>query len=155
MAIISYLAINPAFARLGETEALCTSRYGQKVASTDAGIARVVEYIKGDFVIVITFSSGKSVCETYKKRTQNLSDAEINEILAKNGGANWTHDGNGSNNMRWSAPDGSDTGATNNGGTLVIWAVGGREALSAVRNFQDQQEQATNQNKAQQTTSGL
>jgi hypothetical protein len=55
----------------------------------------------------------------------------------------------------WTPLDGSDQGASLSGDTLVIWTIGGRDALATLKDSETQKEQLSSQKQAQQSTSGL
>jgi hypothetical protein len=147
----------PAFARLGETEAQCSQRYGEEISVTDAGQARSIEYIKDDYVIVATFLNGISVCEAYRKNgSVPLSDSEAVEILSKNGCGNWQIVSDNQPGKHWApTPEASEPGASLRMGTLVVWTNGGRAALAILKDFNEKENQADAQTKARQATSGL
>jgi hypothetical protein len=153
LVLISLFASLPAFARLGETEAQSVARYGEAIAIADAGPARSLEFVKDDFIIVVNTLNGKSVCEAYKNKNHPLTESEITEILTKNGGGDWKR--GESNSGQWMALDGSDQGASLTGNTLVIWTVGGRDALTIIKSSETQHDQITSQKQAKQSTSGL
>jgi hypothetical protein len=148
----------PVFGRLGETELQCALRFGSGMPITDAGEARSVEFVKDDYIIVVTFLHRVSVCEAYKKKggATPLSDPEVTELISKNGGANWQLIQGDQPGERWGPVDNaSEEGATFQADTLIVWAPGAREALALLQDVNEKQNQAKAQAKAQQATSGL
>jgi len=149
--IIVWVTAIPIFGRLGETESQCVQRYGDEIIVTDSGRARSAEFIKGDYVLVVTFLDGVSVCEAYNKHNSMFNDEEVKEIIAKNGGQNWKVDSS-QYPRSWTPTDGSsEPGASLQGNTLVVWGVGGRSALALIKSASDAQQQA----KAKDATAGL
>ncbi|MEW6429170.1 MAG: hypothetical protein AB1568_14165 [Thermodesulfobacteriota bacterium] len=80
------LAASPAQARLGETEAVCSQRYGSPVKAQQEAGRRDLWFRNGGFELVVSFRDNRAVRIAYRLESgEPISIKRIDEILRDNG----------------------------------------------------------------------
>ena len=78
-------AATPALARLGETFAGCTRRYGRAVSTRPSGNEVVSRYRKGDYNVKVVFARGRAAEITYSRKSGALlTNGDLNLFLKVN-----------------------------------------------------------------------
>jgi hypothetical protein len=85
---VAYFFLEPAEARIGETEAQIQLRYGEalSVMSPQPGIGLTKCYRSNPFLVSVTFLNGRSIREMIVRRDQSkMGEAEIQSFLEPSG----------------------------------------------------------------------
>jgi hypothetical protein len=110
--IFGALLTMPAWARLGETEDQCVSRYGAAIKTIQAGEKgpyKSLIFLKNEYYLAVEFIDGKAGLIYFTKAGRpDLSDNEIQVLLdANSGGQKWTKSDQVSINPLWTRDDGA------------------------------------------------
>lgn len=107
-AVVFAALIMTALARIGETEAQITARYGQSIGDipTEA-FGKVRGFMEPGYLVGVAFVDGLSDMEMFSKNDQSeMSASEIENFLKTNGAGDWKAEETGKPNWkRWRRDD--------------------------------------------------
>src|ERR1700730_9103406 len=109
-AVVFALFITTAAARIGETEAQISARYGKSIGEipTEA-FGKVRGFMQPGYLVGVAFVNGVSDMEMFSKNDQaEMTATEIDNLLKTNGAGAWKAEETGKPNWkRWRREDGA------------------------------------------------